>query len=53
MVELSTYGSGEGPGRVTGRGYSTTRDEHGTVLNGISTGYRCSFRSARLQPARA
>ena len=22
MVELSTYGSGEGPGRVTGRGYS-------------------------------
>ena len=25
MVEISLSGSGEGPGRVTGRGYSTTR----------------------------
>jgi hypothetical protein len=25
MVEISKYGSGEGPGRATGRGYSTRR----------------------------
>ena len=26
MVEMSSSGSGEGPGRVTGRGYSTSLD---------------------------
>jgi len=26
MVEISKYGSGEGPGRVTGPGYSTGND---------------------------
>jgi hypothetical protein len=32
MVEISVYGSGEGPGWVTGPGYSTTGPSQATEL---------------------
>jgi len=38
MVEISKYGSGEGPGRVTGPGYSTGNDRR-------SPGKRCVYES--------